>query len=291
MSAQPAAAAGTITIGGELTVNRMGYGAMQLTGPGIWGLPRNLPEAVAVLRRAVELGVQFIDTADAYGPDINEDLIAEALAPYPPGLVIASKAGWKRTGPGQWIHDASPVHLRQACEGSLRRLRLERIDLFQLHVPDARVSFDASVEALAELREQGKIRMVGLSNVTREHVERARQIVPIVSVQNRYSFADREWDYVLAYCEQNGIAFMPWAPLDSGNLAYAAAARIAARHQASPYQVAIAWLLKRSPNLLAIPGTASVKHVEENIAAATLQLSDDEYGEMAGEKKKFTTRK
>src|SRR6202453_3729745 len=208
-----AAAAGTITLGGDLTVNRLGYGAMRITGKGIWGPPADKLAALATLRRAVELGVNLIDTADSYGPNVSEELIAEALYPYPPGLVIATKGGWERVGPGQWTHNASPKHLQAAVEGSLERLRLERIDFYQLHVPDPAVSFDASIETLVRLREQGKIRHVGLSNVTLEHVERARRIVPIVSVQNRYSFADREWDFLLNHCEKNQIAFIPWAPM------------------------------------------------------------------------------
>jgi len=203
-----AAAAGTITLGGDLTVYRLGYGAMRITGKGIWGPPEDHDAAIATLRRAVELGVNFIDTADSYGPYVSEELIAEALAPYPNGLVIATKGGWERPGPGQWTHNASPSHLREAVHGSLKRLRLERIEIYQLHTPDLAVSFEASVETLARLREEGKISHVGLSNVTREHIERARKIVPIVSVQNRYGFADREWDYVVNYCAENGIAFI-----------------------------------------------------------------------------------
>ena len=207
-----AAAAGTVALG-DLTVNRLGYGAMRITGKGIWGPPADHAAALATLRRAVELGVNFIDTADSYGPNVSEELIAEALAPYPTGLVIATKGGWERVGPGQWIHNASPKHLQQAVEGSLKRLRLDRIAVYQLHIPDPAVSFDASMETLARLREAGKIQHVALSNVTLEHLERARKIVPIVSVQNRYSFADREWDFLLDHCEKNGIAFIPWAPL------------------------------------------------------------------------------
>jgi aryl-alcohol dehydrogenase-like predicted oxidoreductase len=268
-----AAAAGTVQLG-DLTVNRMGYGAMRITGKGIWGPPENGDAALATLRRAVELGVNLIDTADSYGPDVSEELIAEALAPYPAGLVIATKAGWERVGPGKWTHNASPQHLQAALEGSLKRLRLDRIDLYQLHVPDPAVSFDASMETLARLREQGKIRHVGLSNVTLEHVERARKIVPIVSVQNRYSFADREWDFLLDHCEANGIAFMPWAPLGQNREANAALAAAAVELGASPLQVALAWLLRRSPVLLPIPGTSSAAHVEQNIAAAGLKLPE-----------------
>jgi pyridoxine 4-dehydrogenase len=272
-----AALAGSVSLGGEVSVHRLGFGAMRLTGEGIWGPPKNRTEALAVLRRAVELGVSFIDTADSYGPAVNEEVIAEALSPYPSGLVIATKGGWRRPGPNQWTHDATPSHLREAVEGSLKRLRVERIDLYQLHTPDPVVPFDDSVGTLAQLRNEGKIRLIGLSNVTQEHIERARRIVPIVSVQNRYSFADREWDYVVDYCERNAIAFIPWFPLGAGRVAGEALNQVARAHQASPHQVALAWLLKRSPIMLPIPGTSSVKHLEENIAAASLQLTDEEY--------------
>ena len=285
-----ATAAGTITFGGELTVNRLGFGAMRVTGDGIWGPPKDRAAALATLRRAVELEVNFIDTADSYGPDVSEELIAEALAPYPRGLVIATKGGWLRVGPGQWLHDASPVHLRQAVEGSLKKLRLERIDLYQLHMPDHAISFEASVETLAKLREQGKIRLIGLSNVTQEHIERARRIVPIASVQNRYSFADQEWDYVVDYCARNGIVFIPWAPLGFGMANDPVVSRIAKARQASPRQVVIAWALQRSPMILPIPGTSSAAHVAENIAAAGLRLSDEEFRELGTVKRPFTTR-
>src|SRR5262249_34909025 len=202
--------AGELSLGNQITVHRLGYGAMRLTGDGIWGPPKERKIALAVLRRAVELGVEFIDTADSYGPYVSEELIAEALYPYPKDLVIATKGGWERPGPNQWTHNATPAHLRKTVEGSLKRLRLERIDVYQLHIPDPVVSFDLSMETLAELQRVGKIRMVALSNVTQEHIERARRIVPVVSVQNRYSFADREWDYVVDYSERNGIAFIPW---------------------------------------------------------------------------------
>src|ERR1700751_4606895 len=214
-----ASLAGQVLLGGELSVNRLGYGAMRLTGEGIWGPPKDRKSALAVLRRAVELGVNFIDTADSYGPHVNEEVIAEALYPYPSGLVIATKGGWNRPGPNQWTHDATPAPLRKAVEGSLKRLRLDRIDVYQLHIPDPVVSFDVSVATLAELQREGKIRLIALSNVTQEHIERARNIVPIVSVQNRYSFADREWDYVVEYCEKHAIAFIPWFPLAAGKLA------------------------------------------------------------------------
>lgn len=275
-------AAGTITLGGELSVRRLGYGAMRLTGPGIWGPPKDRAGALAVLRRAVELGVNFIDTADSYGPDVNEELIAEALHPYPKDLVIATKGGWKRTGPGDWTHNATPEHLRKAVEGSLKKLRLERIDVYQLHIPDPMVSFEASLGALVEMQKQGKIRLIGLSNVTREHIERARKVVPIVSVQNRYSFADREWDYVVDYCAKNKIVFIPWFPLAAGRAALEAVERIARAHSATAMQVALAWLLRRSPVILPIPGTSSVAHLEENLKGASLRLGDVEFEELAG---------
>lgn len=273
--------AGAVSLGGEVPVHRLGFGAMRLTGEGIWGPPKNRTEAIAVLRRAAGLGVNFIDTADSYGPNVSEELIAEALFPYPKDLVIATKGGWNRPGPNQWTHDATPAHLRNAVEGSLKRLRLERIELYQLHTPDPVVPFEDSVGTLAQLKSEGKIRLIGLSNVTQEHIERARRNVPIVSVQNRYSFADREWDYVVDYCDRNGIAFIPWFPLGAGRMAGQTLDQIARAHQATPHQVAIAWLLKRSPIMLPIPGTSSVKHLEENVAAASLQLSDEEYQKLS----------
>jgi pyridoxine 4-dehydrogenase len=272
-----ASLAGDVSLGGEISVHRLGYGAMRLTGEGIWGPPKDRNKALAVLRRAVELDVNFIDTADSYGPHVSEELIAEALYPYPAGLVIATKGGWNRPGPNQWTHDASPEHLRTAIEGSLKRLRLSRIDVYQLHMPDPVVPFEASVETLAQLRNEGKIRLVALSNVTQEHIERARKIVPIVSVQNRYSFADREWDYVVDYCQRNGIAFIPWFPLGAGKVAGEVLNRIAQAHNASPTQVALAWLLHRSPIMLPIPGTSSVEHLEQNVATVSLRLSEEEY--------------
>ena len=275
-----AAAAGTIELG-DLTVNRLGYGAMRITGKGIWGPPADHAGALATLRRAVDLGVNFIDTADSYGPYISEELIAEALAPYPTGLVVATKGGWERVGPGQWIHNASPKHLEEAVEGSLKRLRLDRLDVYQLHIPDPAVSFDASMETLARLQQQGKIRHIALSNVTLEHVERARKIVPIVSVQNRYSFADREWDFLLDHCEKNRIAFIPWAPLGQNRLEQDVLERVAKQLGATKLQVALAWLLRRSPVTLPIPGTSSVVHVEENIQAAGLHLPDAVFQELS----------
>ena len=272
---------GTFAIGGDLHVHRLGYGAMRVTGPGIWGPPADRAAALATLRRTIELDVNLIDTADSYGPGTSEELIAEALYPYRTGLVIATKGGWERPGPGQWTHNASPKHLTEALEGSLKRLRLDRIDIHQLHAPDNAVSFEASVEALAKLREQGKIRHVALSNVTREHIERARKIVPIVSVQNRYSFADRESDYIVDYCEQNGIAFLPWAPLGQAKEAHEAIKKIAEQLHVTSLQVALAWLLKRSKVIVPIPGTSSVNHLEENIGAANLKLPQDAFDRLS----------
>jgi aryl-alcohol dehydrogenase-like predicted oxidoreductase len=255
----------------------MGYGAMRITGDGVWGPPKDKPGALATLRRAIELNINLIDTADSYGPYVSEDLIAEALFPYPAGLVIATKGGWERVGPGQWTHNASPRHLVEALEGSLKRLKLTRIDVYQLHVPDPAVSFEASVETLARLRDEGKIRHVALSNVTKEHIQRAQKIVPIVSVQNRYSFADRESDFIVDFCEQQGIAFMPWAPLGQAREAHDALKKEAEALNATPLQTALAWLLKRSKVILPIPGTSSAKHLEENVAASALELPQSAY--------------
>ena len=285
-----ASAAGDVSLGGEISVHGLGFGAMRLTGEGIWGPPKDRKGALAVLRRAVELDVNFIDTADSYGPHVNEELIAEALFPYPAGLVIATKGGWNRPGPNQWTHDASPAHLRKAVEGSLKRLRLDRIDVYQLHVPDPVISFEASVETLAHLRDEGKIRLVALSNVTLEHITRARRIVPIASVQNRYSFADREWDYVVDYCDRNGIVFIPWFPLGAGKVAGEVLNEIARTHRAHPMQVALAWLLRRSPIMLPIPGTSSIEHLEQNVAAASLRLSEEEYEQLADVPELVTAR-
>lgn len=276
----PASLAGTLSLGGESAVRRLGFGAMRLTGDQTWGPPKDPDSAFRVLRRALELGVNFIDTADSYGPYVSEELIAKALAPYPRDLVIATKGGKKRPGPDQWTHDASPKHLREAAEGSLRRLRLDRIDVYQLHAPDPAVPFEASVETLAQLQAEGKIRFVGLSNVTKEEIERARKMVPIVSVQNHYSFADREWDDVVDHCEREGIAFIPYLPLASGKVTTMLLERIAKHHRKTPKQVALAWLLKRSPLMLPIPGTSSIEHLEENAQAASLRLTDEEYREL-----------
>jgi len=279
-----AGAAGTVTLG-DLTVNRLGFGAMRLTGPGVWGPPADRAAAHAVLCRAVELGVNLIDTADSYGPHVDEELIAEALHPYPDGLVIATKAGWQRPGPGAWVPDGRPAHLREAVEGSLRRLKLERIDVLQFHTPDPKVRFEDSVEALAELQRAGKIRHLGLSNVDVDQIERARRITAIVSVQNRLAADgsdDDEEQNVLAYCERNRIAYLPWAPLGGlGAKQTAAFERVARAHGATPHQIALAYLLRRSPVIAPIPGTSSLAHLEENVAAASLALSDDELGALS----------
>lgn len=275
-----AAARGTVTLGGKVTVNRLGFGAMRITGPGIWGPPKDPQAAIAVLRRAVERGVNFIDTADSYGPAVSEELIAKALYPYPQGLVIATKGGWKRPGPNQWTHDSSPKHLREAIEGSLKRLRLDRIDVYQLHTPDPAISFDLSIDTLRELQSQGKIHLIGLSNVTREHIERARKIAEIVSVQNRYSVVDREWEYVVDYCEQNGMAFIPWFPLGAGDVGHDLIEGIAKAHGVKAIQIALAWVLQRSPAMLPIPGTSNLDHLEENIRAAALRLSEQEFRQL-----------
>lgn len=278
-----AAAAGAITIGGDLTVYRLGFGAMRITGPGIWGEPHNPEEAKATLRRALDLGINLIDTADSYGPEVSERLIAEALYPYPPGLVIASKGGLVRPGPNQWEPDGRPAHLRAALEGSLKRLRLDRIDLYQFHRPDPKVPFEDSLGTLAELQVAGKIRHIGLSNVTAEQLARARQIVPIVSVQNRYNLTDRASEDLVDICGRERLAFIPWFPLATGELARPGGPldQIAQRHQAKPSQIALAWLLKRSPAIVPIPGTSTVAHLEENTAAARITLSQEEFDELS----------
>ena len=276
MSERPtAAAAGQIDIGGDLTVNRLGFGAMRITGKGIWGPPPDRDVAKATLRRAVELGVTFIDTADSYGPDVSEELIAETLYPYPDDLVIATKGGQIRPGPGRWVPEGRPEHLRSACEGSLRRLRVDRIDLYQLHRPDPKVPFAESVVALKELKDEGKIRHIGLSNVSEEQLREAERITPVVSIQNRYNVTDRSSDGMVDLCEQEGMVFFPWAPISE---AQGIPLRTAAEaHGVSPRQVAIAWLLARSPQILPIPGSGSADHVEENIAAASLELDGEEF--------------
>jgi aryl-alcohol dehydrogenase-like predicted oxidoreductase len=292
--------AGTIELG-DLAVDRLGYGAMRITGPGVWGEPADRREAIRVLRRAVELGVNFIDTADSYGPNVSEEIIAEALYPYPDDLVIATKGGYERWGPDAWAANGDPRYLRRALEGSLRRLKLERIDLWQLHRVAKNVPEDSQFDVLAEFIREGKVRHVGLSEVSVEQIERARSVVPIVSVQNRYNVFERMWDDVLTYCERHRIAFLPWYPLHAGALvrpserrlkdtvkrmlgkrdarldrAVDAVATVAERRHATPLQVALAWLLARSPMMLVIPGTSRVKHLEENVAAARLELSADD---------------
>ena len=276
---RPATTSGTFTIGGDLTVYRFGFGTMRLTGPGIWGPPTDKNETIAVLRRAIELGVNLIDTADSYGPEVSESLIAEALYPYPPQLVIATKGGYLRPGPDQWKPDGRPEHLREALEGSLRRLRLERIDVYQLHVPDPDVPYEESVGALADLRAAGKIHHIGVSNVNPDQLERARKMVPIVTVQNRYNLMDRASEKMVDICEREGLGFIPWFPLATGDLTKDGGklSQIAQRHHATPGQIALAWLLQRSSNMLPIPGTSSVKHLEENSAAALIRLSNDEF--------------
>src|SRR5215203_5762595 len=275
-----AAAAGTFALGGaggDRVVNRLGFGAMRLTGRGILGEPEDPEEARRVLRRAVELGVNLIDTADSYGPEVSERLISEALRPYPGDLVIATKGGYTRPN-GRWVPDGRPEHLREACEGSLRRLGVDRIDLYQFHTPDPRVTFEDSVWALAQLRDEGKVRHVGLSNVGVRELEVALDIVPVASVQNRYNLTDRSSEAMLQACEREEVGFIPWFPLATGRLARPGGSlgEIAARHDATPSQVALAWLLGHSPVMLPIPGTSSVAHLEENVAAATLELTDEE---------------
>jgi len=270
-----AAAAGTIEIGGDLVVRRMGFGAMRITGSGIWGDPPDIDRAQATLRRVVELGVTFIDTADSYGPEVSERLIAQTLYPYPDDLVIATKGGLVRPGPGRWEADGRPGHLREACEGSLRRLRLDQIPLYQFHRPDPRVPLAESLGALAALKDQGKIRHIGISNVSEAQLRTAQQVTPVVSVQNRYNAADRKSESMVDTCEQEQIAFLPWAPIQQadGNPAVTQAAK---RHDASPRQIVLAWLLARSPQMLPIPGSGSPEHVQANVAAASIELSADE---------------
>ncbi len=279
---QTAAASGEFLIG-DLKVYRLGFGAMRITGQGIWGPPRDHDEAIRVLRRAVALGTNLIDTADAYGPDVSENLIAEALYPYPKGLVIATKGGLLRGGPDNWYPDGRPEHLREALDGSLKRLRLERIDLYQFHRPDPNVPFEESVGTLADLQKAGKIGHIGLSNVDDKQLATARKIVPIVTVQNRYNLTDRASEALVDICEQQKIGFIPWFPLATGQLAQSGTAldAIAQAHHAAPSQIALAWLLKRSPTMLPIPGTSSVEHLEENIAGAQIQLTEQEFKQLS----------
>lgn len=277
-----ASLSGTFAIGGDLEVNRLGFGAMRLTGEGIWGEPGNPEQVRAVLRRVVEIGINLIDTADSYGPDVSERLIGETLSPYPDDLTIATKGGLVRPGPGRWETNGRPEHLRKACEGSLRRLGLERIDLYQLHRIDPDVPAEESLGVLSELQEEGKIRHAGLSEVSVDEIRQAQEIVPIATVQNRYNLTDRGSEDVLDYCEREGIGFIPWFPLATGNLAKPGAPldEISERHGARPSQIALAWLLKRSPVMLPIPGTSSVEHLNENTAAAGIELSDEEFEEL-----------
>jgi pyridoxine 4-dehydrogenase len=270
-----AADAGTVDIGGDITVNRLGFGAMRITGRGIWGDPPDRNEARAVLRRAIELGVNFIDTADSYGPNVSEELIAEALHPYPDDLVIATKGGLVRPGAGRWHPDGRPEHLREACEGSLRRLRVDQISLYQFHRPDPAVAFEDSIGALVELKDEGKIRHIGLSNVNEDQLHRAQSLTPVVSIQNRYNPSDRSSDALVDLCAQEQIAFLPWAPIQNLDR-LPALMDIAERHGATAYQIALAWLLARSETMLTIPGTGSVQHLKENVAAAGLRLDPTE---------------
>lgn len=287
MTATPnAKAAGQITLGGDLTVNRLGFGAMRITGPGVWGPPADVPTAVRVVQRAVQLGVNFIDTADSYGPEVSEEIIAQALYPYPADVVIATKGGLVRPGPDVWNRNAQSKHLRTACEGSLRRLRRERIDIYQLHSPDPRVPLADSIGELLRLQAEGKIRHIGVSNVSLDELKQAQRLTPIVSVQNRFNREDRRSDGILEYCAKQSMAFIPWAPLDSGRHTKAsgpvsALARVAERHQVSIGAVAIAWLLRHSQAMLPIPGTGSVQHVEENVAAASIELTPEDLRELS----------
>ena len=277
---------GEFSIGNDLSVRRLGFGAMRITGKGVWGEPADRAEAIRVLRRAVELGINFIDTADSYGPHVSEEIIAEALHPYPAGLVIATKGGFDRPGPDKWVENGRPEHLKAACEGSLRRLRLERIDLYQLHRIDSKVPAEDQIGALKNLQAQGKIKHIGLSEVSVQQIQRAQAMAPIVSVQNRYSVTDRGSEDVVDFCEREEIGFIPWFPLAAGKLSGAGSAikRVAERLQATPSQVAVAWLLARSTVMLPIPGTSKVEHLEENVAASGLKLDEaalQELGELA----------
>jgi pyridoxine 4-dehydrogenase len=276
MSAQPTAnAAGTIGIGGDLTVNRLGFGAMRITGQGIWGEPPDREQAQAALRQAVALGVNFIDTADSYGPEASEKLIADTLYPYPDDLVIATKGGLVRPGAGRWDPDGRPEHLREACEGSLRRLKLDQIPLYQLHAPDPKVPYAESVGALVELKEQGKIRHIGVSNVSEDQLREAQRLTPVVSIQNRYNLGDRTSEPIVDLCDQEDLIFLPWAPIqDADRMAPILSA--ASRHHVSTRQIALAWLLARSPQILPIPGSGSPEHVAANVAAASVQLTNEE---------------
>lgn len=280
---RPAKKAGEFLIGNDLRVTRLGYGAMRITGEGIWGEPADRAEAVRVLRKAVELGINFIDTADSYGPEVSEKIIAEALHPYPADLVIATKGGFDRTGPNKWVENGRPEHLRSACEGSLRRLRLEQIALYQLHRIDPKVPAEEQLGTLKQLQAEGKIKHIGLSEVSVQQIQHAQTIVPIVSVQNRYSLTDRGSEAVLQYCEQQKLAFIPWFPLAAGKLSGGESpiGRVATKLKVTPSEVALAWLLARSAVMLPIPGTSSVKHLEENVAAAGLKIDEEKMEELS----------
>lgn len=275
---------GTFNLGGKRKINRLGFGAMRVTGEGIWGPPKDKNNAIKILKRVVELGINFIDTADAYGPGVSEDLLAEALYPYPDGLVIATKGGSLRSGPGMWERDGSPKHLREAIEGSLKRLRVDRIDLYQLHAIDSRVPVEDSVEALSDLQKEGKINMIGVSNFKVDDLEKVKSIAEIVSVQNRYNLSYRISEPVIDYCEQNNMGFIPWFPLNVGKLAKGSSLKkIAQKYGAAPSQIALGWLLKRSPVMLPIPGTSSINHLEENTKTDEITLSDEDYQKLERE--------
>lgn len=277
----PASISPTFTIGGDLTINRMGFGAMRITGEGVWGPPKDHDEAIRVLQKTAELGINFIDTADSYGPHVSEELIAEALYPYPEGLVIATKGGFERSGPNQWHMNADPNHLREALEGSLKRLRLDRIDLYQLHRVDPKVPFEKTFEFLQQIQEEGLVRHIGLSEVRVEQIRRAQEYVKIVSVQNKYSVDNRGWEEELHFCREHNLAFIPWYPLSAGNVeALEKLKRVADRHDASVHQLALSWLLHHAPNILLIPGTSKVKHLAENVQAASLSLSEEDLREL-----------
>ena len=276
-----AASSGQFEIGDDLTINRLGFGAMRITGSGIWGPPDNRREAIRVLRRLPELGVNFIDTADSYGPDVSEELIAEALHPYPKGMLIATKGGLTRPGPNKWEPNGRPEYLRSALEGSLKRLKLERIDLYQLHRIDPEVPMEESLGVLKDAQKEGLIRLIGLSEVSAEQLEQASKTVDIATVQNMYNLDERRWEDSLKWCETNNVGFIPWYPLSAGSInSQKTIQKIAKKHEVSEYQVALTWLLQRSPVMLPIPGTSSVSHLEENVAAASLKLDADDMSEL-----------
>jgi len=281
-----AAHSGQFTIGSDLTVNRLGFGAMRITGSGIWGPPDNRREALRVLRRLPELGVNFIDTADSYGPNVSEELIAEALYPYPEGMLIATKGGLTRPGPNKWEPNGRPEYLRASLEGSLKRLKLERIDLYQLHRIDPEVPMEESLGVLKDAQEEGLIRHIGLSEVSAEQLEQASKTIEVATVQNMYNLSERRWEDSLTWCEKNSVGFIPWYPLSAGSIeSQGVIQKIAKKHEVSEYQVALAWLLQRSPVMLPIPGTSSVTHLEENVAAASLQLDEDDMRELSASSK------